>query len=162
MDLATSPTCRSYCLYWQSVPPTRREEFLQCHEWFEFTPLNYLPVSRHCRGRHGLSDNEGNDDADDDADKDDDNEDDDEDDNKDNDNEDNGDDSIITQPPSPIVECNACDEQDAHSDVDDDADNDNDIVKRNACEEPNAHSDIDDDADNDSDATITWQSFPLS
>ena len=43
-----------------------------------------------------------------------------------------------------------------------DNDNNNDIVKRNACEERNAHSNVDDDADNDDDATITWRSLPLS
>jgi hypothetical protein len=44
--------------------------------------LNYLPSSRRIRGRHGLSDNEGNNHTDEDADKDDK-----EDNNEDNDNE---------------------------------------------------------------------------
>ena len=111
------------------------------------------------RGRHGLSDNEGNDHADDNAD-----EDDKEDNNKDNDNEVDNDDSIITGPPSLIVKRSARNERNAHLDVDDDAD-DNDvdvIVKRNACEERDAHSDVDNDADDDNNATITWRSLPLS
>ena len=121
--------------------------------------LNYLPLSRRLRGRHGLSDNKRDDDADDDADKD--NK---EDNNEDNDNEVDNDDSIITRPPSPIVKCNARNERDAHSNVGDDAgdNNDDNIVERNPHEERNAHSDVDDDADDGDNATITWWSLPLS
>ena len=157
MDLATSPTRRSCRLYWQSVPPTRREDFLRRRKWFKFTSLNYLLSSR--RGRHGLSNNEGGNHADDNADKDDKG-----DNNKDNDDEVDNDDSIITRPPSPIVKRNTRNELVAHSDVDDDADknNDDNIVERNAREESDAHSDIDDDADDDNDATITRRSLPLS
>ena len=158
MNLATSPTRQSCRLYWQSVPLTQREEFLRRRKWFEFTSLNYLPLSRHCRGRHGLSNNKGDNDADDDADKDDDNEDNDE----DNDDEDDNDDSIITQPPSPIAKRNAWDERDAQSNVDNNADDDDNIVERNACEECDTHSIIDKNADADNDATITWRSLPLS
>jgi hypothetical protein len=48
--------------------------------------------------------------------------------------------------------------------VDNDADDndDDDIVERNACEESDAHSDVDDKADDDNNATITWRSLPLS
>ena len=139
MDLATSPPRRSCHLYWQSVPPTQREEFLRRRKWFEFTSLNYLPSSHHIRGRHGLSNNKGDNHADDDAD-----EDNKEDNNKDNDNEVDNDDSIITRPPSPIVKRNAQNERDAHSDVDEDADDNNDdnIVKRNTRDERDAHSNV--------------------
>jgi hypothetical protein len=49
-------------------------------------------------------------------------------------------------------------------DVDDDADDNenNDIVERNAREERDTHSDVDDDADDKDNATITWRSLPLS
>jgi hypothetical protein len=158
MDQATSPTPRSCRFYWQSVPPTRREEFLRRHKWFEFTSLNYLPSSRRIRGRHGLSDNEGDNHADDNA------EDDKEDNNEDNDDEVDNDESIITRPPSPIVKCNTQNERDAHLDINNDAEDndDNGIVERNSREESNDPSDVDDDADDNNDATITWQSLPLS
>ena len=163
MDLATSPTRQSCRLYWQSVPPNQREEFLRRRKWCEFMLLNYLLLSRCCRGCHGPSNNKGNDDTDDDADKDEDDKDeDDKDNNKDNDDEDNNDDSIITQPSSPIVKHNAPDKRNAHFDVDVDADDDDAIVERNAREERNAHCNIDDNTDNNNDATITWRSLPLS
>ena len=159
MDLATSPTHKSCPLYWQSVSPTRREEFLRRRTWFEFTSLNYFPSSRRIRGCHGLSDNKGDNHADDDAD-----EDDKEDNNEDNDDEVDSDYPLITRPPSPIVKRNTRNERNAHSDVNDDADDNNNdnIVERNAREESNAHSDIDDDADDNDDATITRRSLPLS
>jgi hypothetical protein len=49
-------------------------------------------------------------------------------------------------------------------DVDNVADDidDNDIVERNSCEESNAHSDLANDADDDDDATMSWRSLPLS
>ena len=125
--------------------------------------LNYLLLSRCCRGCHGPSNNKGNDNTDDDADKDDDDKDeDDKDKDEDNDDEDNNDDSIITQPSSPIVKHNAPDKRNAHFDVDVDADDDDAIVERNAREERNAHCNIDDNTDNNNDATITWRSLPLS
>ena len=159
MDLAFSPTRWSCHLYWQSIPPTQWEEFLRRRKWFEFTLLNYLPLSRRIRGCHGLSDNEGGNHADDDAD-----EDNKEDNNKDNDDGVDNTDSIITWPPSPIVKRNAWNERDAHLDVNNNAanNNDNNIVKRNAREERDAHFDVDEDTDDDEDATITWQSLPLS
>ena len=158
MDLATSPTCQSCRLYWQSVPPTRREEFLRRRKWFEFTLLNYLPSSHCISGRHSLSDNEGDDHADDDA------EDNKEDNNKVNDDEVENNDYIITRPPSPIVKRNTRNERNAHLDVDDNTDDidDDNIVERNSCEESNAHSDVADNADDDDDATITRRSLPLS
>ena len=159
IDLATSPTHQSCCLYWQSsVPPTRREVFLRRRKWFEFTLLNYLLSSRRRCGRHGLSDNEGEDEADVNAD-----EDNNEDYNEGNDDEVDNNDSIITQPPSPIVKRNARNERDAHSDINDNTDdNNNNIVKHNAREECDAHSDVDNNADNDDNVTITLQSLPLS
>ena len=159
MDLATSPTCWSCRLYWQSIPPTRREEFLRRRKWFEFTPLNYLPSSHRIHRCHGLSNNEGDDHADDDAD-----EDDKEDNNKDNDDEVDNNDSIITRPQSPIVKRNAQNERVAHLDVNNDADDNSadNIIERNACEESDAQSDVDDDADDNDNTTITWQSLPLS
>ena len=65
MDRITSPTCRSPRLYWQTVPPTWRKEFIRCREWFLLTSLVYLPLSRHHHGHKGLS-NKDDDDGDDD------------------------------------------------------------------------------------------------
>ncbi len=79
MDQTTSPTRRSWRLFWQTVPPTRPVEFIRHREWFLLTSLDYLPLSRHCQGRNGLS---NEDDNEDDNDKDDE-------DNDDNDNDDN-------------------------------------------------------------------------
>ena len=61
MDQTTSPTCRSLHLYWQTVPPTRCEEFIRCWEWFLLTSLDYLPLSRHRHGCNGLSNEDDND-----------------------------------------------------------------------------------------------------
>ena len=65
MDRTTSPTRRSRRLYWQTVPPTRRKEFIRRREWFLLTSLVYIPLSRHRHGRKGLS-NKDDDDGDDD------------------------------------------------------------------------------------------------
>ena len=59
MDRITSPTRRSLRLYWQTVPPTRREEFIWRREWFLLPSLDYLPLSRHRHGRNGLSNKDG-------------------------------------------------------------------------------------------------------
>jgi hypothetical protein len=71
IDRTTFPTGRTWCLYWQTVPPTRHEEFILCREWFLLTPLDYLPSSRCRHGRNGLS-NDNDDDNDDEEDDDDD------------------------------------------------------------------------------------------
>ena len=69
MDRTISPTRSSWRLYWQTVPPTRRKEFIRRHEWFLLTSLDYLPLSRHRHGCNGLSNEDDDDDNDDDDDK---------------------------------------------------------------------------------------------
>jgi hypothetical protein len=69
MDQTTSPTRRSWRLYWQTVTPTRCKEFIRRREWFLSTSLDYLPLSHHRHGRKGLSNKDYNDDDDDDDDE---------------------------------------------------------------------------------------------
>ena len=146
MDRTTFPTRRSWRLYWQTVPPTRRVEFIPRWEWFLLTSLDYLPLSRHRQGRNGLSieDDDKDNDDDDDDDDDDNDEDDNEDDDNDDDEEEEDDNKIDHHD-------NTDDNYAVDKDEDDDDDNDDDSLDHHDNEEDDNNGEENDGDDNDDD-----------